>query len=76
MLNWPDEDTLIECFKDEIGSDIEKFKTWYSLSLKTMWSTEPLFTEDYVLNYKVVTQIYTTMNGNKAYYKGGIDCKG
>ena len=61
--------------KDQIGADIDAFKTWYSLSRTTFKSTDPLFTNNYIPKAKIVTKI-VTIAGVKSYYKGEVDDEG
>ena len=76
LLELPDDDTLIKYFKDYTGLDIDAFKAWYLECTNTFTSIDPLITEDYVLNSKIVTKTYTTSDGRLAYYKGEVNDQG
>ena len=76
LLELPDQDTLIECFKEEIEPSIDEFKAWYSMSAKTFISTDPIFTNSYTSKSTIITEIFPTTDGKLAYYKGEVSDEG
>ena len=59
-----------------IGSNIDEFKAWYSMSTKTFTSTDPLFTEEYISKNEIVAQTYTASNGKLMYRINEVNEKG
>ena len=75
LLQLPDEDTIIEYLKEEIGQNIWTFKEWYRVSTKAFTSTEPLLTQKYIPKTKILTKMFIE-NDRIVYYNGEVNEKG
>ena len=72
LLELPDEDVLLEYFKDEIESNTETLKAWYSVSTATFMTIDPIFNKNCVPKTEIVTKAIRKL-ANKLYYKGEVN---
>ena len=75
LVELPSVNSLQEFFHDKIGSNIDTFKAWYSVTMMTFTSVNPIYTNDTILKTEVVTKRINEFD-NKIYYKGEVNDEG
>ena len=74
FFELPHEEELQEAFKNQVRSNTDTFKDWYSVSTMTFMSIDPIVTKDYIKTNPILTKVDQSRDG-LVYFKGEVNDK-
>ena len=75
FLKLPSVKTLEKLLKDEIGENTDALRDWYSASVMTFISSDPLISANYVSKKKIVTRT-PIHDRHYSYFQGEVNDNG